>query len=168
MSRRRDGLKPEHVLLYVVRPTLRALNMHGRAAEQLLMGTAAQESHFRYLSQLGLGPALGLFQMEPATHDDIWAHYIRYRPEVADPVRRLAAPVGHGHPSSSELSWNLRYAAAMARVHYRRVPAPLPDAGDVEGLAFYWKEFYNTAAGAGTPDEFITNWVAFDLDRLWA
>ena len=46
----------------------------------------------------------------------------------------------------------------MARAHYLRVPEPLPDAGDVEALAAYWKQHYNTPAGAGSEAEFIDNY----------
>jgi hypothetical protein len=47
-------------------PFLASLN-----AIQLLMGTAAQESHLgTYLKQIN-GPALGVFQMEPNTEIDI-------------------------------------------------------------------------------------------------
>ncbi len=46
----------------------------------------------------------------------------------------------------------------MARVHYLRVPEPLPAPGDIEGLARYWKAHFNTPAGAGTPAGFVANW----------
>ena len=46
-------------------------------AENLLMGTAAQESALgEYIRQLGNGPALGIFQMEPETFDDIVRNYL--------------------------------------------------------------------------------------------
>ena len=57
--------------------------------------------------------------------------------------------------TADEMVWNLKLAAAMCRIHYRRVAAPLPAADDIEGLAAYWKTYYTTAAGAGTVDEFI-------------
>ncbi len=40
--------------------------------------------------------------------------------------------------------WNLAYATAMCRVHYLRVPRPLPDAGAVRAMGEYWKRHYNT------------------------
>jgi hypothetical protein len=46
----------------------------------------------------------------------------------------------------------------MCRLHYRRVPEPLPDAEDINGLAAYWKKYYNTKAGRGSESEFIINW----------
>lgn len=138
----------------IVRPVLQALDAYSDAAEALLLGTAAQESRFVYLRQLGGGPALGLYQMEPATHDDIWNNYLRYRNDLSGRVNRWLVP---GHDRHDQLVWNLAYATAMCRMHYRRVPVALPAANDVAGLAAYWKAHYNTAGGAGSEAEFIEN-----------
>ena len=138
----------------VVAPTLHMIDLYSPAAVNLVLGTAIQESRLTYLKQLGGGPALGLYQMEPATHEDIWTNYLAYRPEIASRIRSLTA-----YPQmSGELVGNLWYATGMCRVHYRRVPVALPDADDIEGLAEYWKEHYNTFEGAGTVEEFIENW----------
>ena len=57
----------------IIEPVLSRLHAASPAARALLLGTAAQESAMgRYIRQLRGGPALGIFQMEPATHDDIW------------------------------------------------------------------------------------------------
>ena len=42
----------------------------------------------------------------------------------------------------------------MCRVHYYRAPTKLPEAEDLDGLAHYWKKYYNTELGAGKPEEF--------------
>ena len=145
----------------IVRPTLTGIDMHSPAAENLLMGTAAQESHFEYIKQLGDGPALGFFQMEPATHDDIWDNYLEYREELG---KATLIECGLSiRPPADRLMWDMRYATAMCRMHYRRVSEPLPDATDIEGMAAYWKKYYNTAYGAGTKAEFIKNYQKFGL-----
>jgi len=138
----------------VVIPVLNSGQMGGEAATNLVLGTAIQESRLTYLKQLHDGPALGLFQMEPATHDDIWENYLAYRPDLARWVSSLT-PFDR---TSHELIGNLWYSTAMCRVHYRRDPEPLPAADDIEGLAEYWKRVYNTYEGAGTVEEFIENW----------
>lgn len=139
----------------VVDPTLVDLGLYSKAASNLLLGTALQESKLKWLRQLGNGPARGLFQMEPATHNDIYAHYLRYNSELEKRVLRLTAAL----PSQVEqLETNLAYSCAMARVHYWRRPEPLPAAEDIEGLAGYWKRFYNTHLGAGTTEEFVRAW----------
>ena len=138
----------------VVKPALLSLGRWSEAAERLVMGTAAQESGFRHTRQLGGGPALGYFQMEPATHNDCWKSYITFRPSLR--AKLLAIRSASGLPTASELETDHLYAAAMARVRYMRVPESIPLDG--RGIARYWKTYYNTALGAGTMAEFIANW----------
>jgi hypothetical protein len=44
----------------------------------------------------------------------------------------------------------------MARLHYRRVSEPFPST--IKGLAYYWKDHYNTAKGKGTVEDFLKKW----------
>lgn len=144
----------------VIRPVLETLRLDGEAAEQLILGTALQESGLRYLKQLGDGPALGVFQMEPRTHDDIWLNFLAFKPELAERVKSLVAA-----PISEALAGNLWYACAMCRIHYRRVPRPLPAAGDIEAQAAYWKVYYNSSRGKGRVSEYIDNWTRYMGNR---
>lgn len=141
----------------VIRPTLEALDLGGDAAEELLLGTALQESRLTYLKQLGGGPALGVYQMEPLTHEDIWGNYLKYRDALQDGVFGVSG-MPKIIPEPEALIGNLTYATAMARVHYLRVPEILPMVGDLQGQARYWKQHYNTPLGAGTAEEYIENW----------
>ena len=138
----------------VVKPALLSLSRWSEGAEKLVMGTAAQESGLRHTRQLGGGPALGYFQMEPATHDDCWANFINSRPSLR--AKLLAIRSGTGAPRASEMETDHLYAAAMARVRYMRVPESIPSDG--RGLARYWKTYYNTVLGAGTMAEFVASW----------
>jgi hypothetical protein len=137
---------------FVVEPTLADLDMGGEPAVRLLTATALQESRLTYLRQLEQGPALGIYQMEPATHDDIWTNYLDYRSQLVRKIRELTP-----YSSASVMLYDMRYATIMARLHYRRVPERLPEADDLEGMADYWKKYYNTEEGQGTTAEFITN-----------
>lgn len=140
----------------VIRPALKLIKLWSPEAEELLLGTALQESRLTYLKQLGSGPAKGVFQMEPNTHNDIWKNYLQYKPDLAKLVARLA------HTANSEaLATDLLYAAAMTRVHYLRVPAALPAEGDYDGQACYWKKYYNTYLGAGTEEEYLESWETY-------
>ena len=154
-------LDPRQFTEYVIRPALEALtgpdkDFGGKAAEELLLGTAIQESRLTFLHQIG-GPALGVFQVEPDTHNDLYANYLSYRPHLR---KRLSALSG-GERHTSLLITNLTYAAAVARLLYYRDSRPLPEAGDVEGQAAYWKRVYNTTYGKGTPEEYISNWFRY-------
>ena len=147
------GINVHHFRNYVLRPTLEQIKLWSNAAEMLLLGTALVESqNMHYLHQLAGGPALGVYQIEPRTHDDIWDNYLKYRKELRRDVLAYLAPVPE---PKEQLITNLAYATVMARIFYLRVPAPLPVATDYRGLANYWKQHYNTELGAGIPDKFV-------------
>lgn len=128
-------------------------------AVELLLGTAAQESRMgHYVKQLHGGPALGIYQMEPATHEDIWDNYfLAHGDRVLNAVARVCEL--QDAPKPERMVWDLRYATVMARVHYYRRPEPLPL--DPVQYADYWKAHYNTELGAGTPAEFLENYHRF-------
>ena len=127
----------------LIAPTLEKIGLYSDTALNLVTGTGLVESGYRVTVQSGGGPALGWFQMEPETHDDIWRNYLRYRPELAQSVSALCHDE---NPSSSILQSNPAYAAAMCRVKYLRVPAPLPPNSD-QSLSMYHKRYYNTIQG---------------------
>jgi len=142
---------------YVIIPALEEIDAYSEAAVNLLLGTAAQESAMgKYLAQVPSGIAKGVFQMEGATHADIWENYLAYQDELKEKVLRSCIS---NNPKT--LVYNLKYAAIMCRVHYLRVPEALPDKDDIVGLAEYWKLKYNTVYGAGTIDEFMENWQRY-------
>ncbi|AWB06799.1 hypothetical protein A6A40_17240 (plasmid) [Azospirillum humicireducens] len=161
------GLSPRHLFLYVVRPTVATLmgpdvpGMASDAAVELLMGTIAQESGFRALDQITsaadrtIGPAYGLYQIEPATLDDLYDNFLRFRPSLAARLAGLAA----SWPSTTmQLVTNLSYATAVARLLYYRSPVRLANPGDIEGHARVWKQVYNTPKGKGRPEDFVANY----------
>jgi hypothetical protein len=125
-------------------------------AVNLLLLTAAQESHMgTYIEQVG-GPALGIFQMEPNTHDDIYANFVKYKDTLGDYLKYTFKDC-----TAERLRYDLRYQIVMARLHYYRVPEALPDADDDWGLAHYWKDHYNTHLGAGTPKVAHFNYMKY-------
>ena len=145
-------IDPGHFLRLVIRPTLEGLGLPSPAAERLLLGTALVESGLTYLTQIGGGPALGLYQVEPATHKDLYRNWLNFRPEWAAALERFIVPA---QPRGDQLVWNLAYATAAARLIYYRRPEPLPMADDIQGLAQYWKAHFNTHLGAGSAEDFL-------------
>ena len=62
----------------VIRPSLKKLGLHSTSAEELVPGTVIIESGLTYLKQHGDGPALGLWQIEPPTHEDLYTNFLNY------------------------------------------------------------------------------------------
>ena len=153
------AIESSHLRLHIVRPVLQYLDSqipYSMAAENLLLGTCATESHMgTYLVQLN-GPAEGIFQMEPATEQDIRDNYLQYRPELRQLVESLM-----DNSVMGQLVANNNYATAMARIHYVRVPDSLPQENDIPAMANYWKAYYNTPLGSGTVGKFIQDYERF-------
>jgi len=149
----------------VVRPVLQRLALWSQVAENLLVGTALQESLLTYTRQIGGGPALGYFQCEPATHDDCWKKYLKYRTTLAAKVRSFIQNDDKTKfPDAEIMVENPYYACAIARVKYLRMPEALPaDPNDIESISIYWKKYYNTNLGAGKPEEFVEKYKKFAM-----
>lgn len=143
----------------LIERTLFKIGLQSEPAVCLLMGTAAQESNLgEYIRQVGGGPALGVFQMEPETFKDIVTNYLQYKPELA---KNIMSAAGINAFRSEYLEYNLVLAICMCRVHYLRVSEAIP--GDLTGWANYWKEYYNTCKGKGTAGEFVENYKRYVL-----
>src|ERR1700721_3696203 len=151
---------------YIIKPVLATLALpNADAATELLLATAMQESAGgNMIVQEGGGPALGVGQMEPATHADIWTNFLDFNTVLQAKVGSFLATSGLNMISDSEqLVGNLYYSCAMARIQYWRSPDPLPAVGDVDAQAAYYLRVYN-AGGKATSAEFIANWRAVMAD----
>ena len=136
----------------IIKETLDHMNLYSEDALEMIYKTGKAESGYRTLQQYGGGPALGFFQMEPATYRDIWENYVMYREKYRNKLYSL------GFDDSKMdycLMSNIGIQVAMCRLHYRRVPSALPKAGDLEGQANYWKKYYNSHLGKGTIEHFM-------------
>lgn len=151
-------IDPKQFRDLVIDPTLKFMDLYSPSASELLLGTAIQESRLTYLTQIDgdddpFDHAMGVFQTEKVTINDIWDNWLIYQPDVA--AKLMEHCNFKFRPSPKEVIWNLRYATVMARLHYRRVKEALPAAGDLEGQARYWKKYYNTSLGKGTAEEYV-------------
>lgn len=145
----------EDIRVYVVRPSQMRIGLWDQASENLVFGTGLVESGYQAIDQVtpGPGPAYGFWQMEEKTYADIWTKYLPSQPSaLRDSLIVMSGlMVSKGaFPPVTVLHWNLLYAAAMCRIHYRRVRAALPAAGDAYAMAQYYKTYYNTPLGAAT------------------
>jgi hypothetical protein len=138
-------LDADQLISLVIKPALTDLVLLSDEAVELLVFTCAVESDGgTYLKQIG-GPALGIYQMEPKTYNDIWQNYINHSSSLK---LKLVLNFNAGFmPDEDRLIYDLRFATAMARIHYLRVAAPLPKLYDLDGLWSYYKAYYNTSKG---------------------
>ena len=151
------------LLVHIIRPVLHDLGLWSVSAERIVLGTSCQESQmgryiFKPIVQLGGGPALSIYQIEPDTHDDVHDNFLRYRP----PLERKVLAWAIQRPETDlyeELKGNLYYSTAICRVIYYRVKSPLPTY--LAAQAQYYKTYFNTEAGAATVEDYMNSWNRF-------
>jgi len=144
---------------------------YARATANLLWGTCIAESLGRYHRQVGfpwthLNGAWGLWQTEHlAVEDNLM--YLTRKPLLAQKSGEWLFGVKGAdcttlftvsHYSMLPLcqliaGWD-RLACLMARLHYLRIPKPIPDS--ISDQAKYWKKYYNTSLGKGTVEGYLS------------
>lgn len=146
----------------VIGPALDAIDLYCRGAEELLMATAAQESKCGYyLKQLANTPmaALGLYQMQPDTHDNIWDTTLMKHSSLGF---RLMSACNYGiRPKAEFMIYNLRYASMMARVFWLHVKEDMPKEDDLDTIWYLYKKYWNTSSGKATKEEFFENYSRY-------
>ncbi len=158
-------MNAQQLLDHIITPTLKYMGGNYRTdnARMLLLATAAIESECGYyIKQVG-GPALGVWQMEPDTENDILANCDALRDSYfLKLVNRLKARI----PYEDDLTICPVYACAMARLKYAMDAAPLPDCNNILAMYDYYKRIYNTPLGASTYVKFESAYMACGLDKV--
>ena len=149
-------MNPQQLHDYIIKPTLEYMggNYNSIKARFLLLCTSAIESDCgHYIKQVN-GPALGIWQMEPDTHDDIWENCDVCYGDLGQKVMELSLKENTPDSDSvlfdglNDLIESPMYACAIARLKYSMTPEPLPEyTGDanIDLRAFYdyYAKFYH-------------------------
>lgn len=144
---------------HLVKFVLKNVGLHSDNAEELIMGTFAVESNLgEYIYQSGHGPARGIGQMEPLTESDIWKRVIPRKKGLSEKIQSLT---GVSKCDNFALTSNLAYQIIMTRLKYLSIPEPLPHYADLDGMANYWKRYYNTYGGKGTIEDFVKKYKKY-------
>jgi hypothetical protein len=144
----------------LIQKCLKPINLWSPKAEEILVMTAAQESlGGSFLRQFPTGPALGIFQIEENTINDIWDNYIAYNLSIEDKILRTIGATKR--PPNETIIYNLWYAVLMVRVFYLRVKEDIPPVSDVLAMAAYYKKHFNSDIGKATIPEVIANYHKF-------
>jgi hypothetical protein len=148
----------------LIKEVLTPVNLYSPEAEELLILTAATESlGGHYLYQIK-GPARGIFQMEPATENDILVNYVRYKSNLRSALKQFInfnVDGTYTYRIDNPLVTSLSYQILMARIHYLRDKFSIPEAEDVDALASYWKRVYNTYKGKGVPEKAVNKYLEY-------
>lgn len=147
----------------IIAETLQAINLYSEDATELLLMVAAHESKLgHYLYQVG-GPALGVWETEPATYNDILKNFLDYRLSLKITVMRALGM--QAMPDASFLAHNLRLGIIMARLQFARHQGPLPSKDDLNAMGALCKTVFNSAKGKATPEEYISDYSRLVLGK---
>lgn len=148
----------------VIRPTLLALNEWSPTAENLLLGTAAQESGLGFRMQSDKGVGMGIYCISAQTHINVWDKYLVTDPELASRTRGLASQQQFLKTPHTELIINLSYATGIAWMIYKRHQLFFADNLSAHELAKYWLNYYCARDDQGVQkahtDSLIENFIA--------
>lgn len=140
---------------FIILPTLVAMGprYNSIATRMLMLSTTAHESQCGlYIKQIK-GPALGPYQMEPDTTNDLFTNFLNYSNDKHDLVMSFL----DSRQDTNDIMGNFFYATALARMQYYRNSDPMPQP-TFESIWLYYKKYWNTELGAATKEDFKANW----------
>ena len=146
------GICLDELRLFVVRPTLKQLRAWSPGMEALLLGTAAQESELGFHLKQGRRHGMGIFQILPSTHRQVWDKYLINFPPLASKVRGLASQRDFLQHPHAELATNLRYATAIAWLIYRAAGVEKVEGENLPKMAKLWKKHFHHGPSARLRD----------------
>lgn len=141
----------------VIIPTLEKIPKgHSKEAVKAIQMIVAHESLCgEYLAQEN-GPALGVIQMEPFTHDQVWKYGDSIQ-KNAELLKIVTPGLGvRNVPKAERLIYDLRYNVFMARQKLFMAPGSLPS--NTNELAAYLKKNWN-GPGKATAEKYKIDYL---------
>lgn len=123
---------------------------------ELLLETAAVESHRGQWTKQINGPARGLFQMEPATAKCLLSWLKNNHNSV---YKEVVFFMNKKQTLEQNLTSNVPFQIAMATAHYWRYLGDSMSkiSGDQLNRAMIWKAYYNTRLGKGDVGKYLVD-----------
>lgn len=140
----------------VIKPYLQGLGEYSEAAENLLLGTAAQESLLGSHCYCAQTRGLGLYRITAEKHRELWDKYLVQFPDLASQQRGLASQQQFLKDPHGELIHNLIYTTGMAWMIYRRAAIDISKPIDLPALAQLWANHFDNGTGTSrNADDFM-------------
>lgn len=149
----------ESQLKDLIERVLNRIELYSPEASDLVFKTLKVESLLKYVRQIK-GIAVGFGQCEPWVAVDICKNYLKYRPDLM----KLVADTTNVKlsyftlPKEEDWAWiletNIAAMISFCRLHYRRIPKPLPKK-NLDEQWIYYKKYYNTERGKATNDHWM-------------
>jgi len=149
----------ESQLKDLIERVLNKIELYSPEASDLVFKTLKVESLLKYVRQIK-GIAVGFGQCEPWVAVDICKNYLKYRPDLMKQVADTAnVKLSYFTlPKEEDWAWiletNIAAMISFCRLHYRRIPKPLPKK-NLDEQWIYYKKYYNTERGKATNDHWM-------------
>jgi len=129
----------------------------GDNAKSLLLETAAAETGLGEAVDSSWWTGIGLMQF-----DEIGFTDVQQRTSSAVKEKVLACfGIDVDRATHTDLRWSPLLSLVFARLKYRLVPSAIP--ATLEGRANYWKKWYNSSLGAGTPEHYMSSAIKYKV-----
>jgi hypothetical protein len=149
----------------IIKPCLQGLGEYSEVAENLLLGTAAQESLLGEHCFCPHTQGLGLYRITAEKHKELWDSYLIQFPDLASLQRGFASQQQFLKNPHAELMSNLSYATGIAWMIYRRSAIDTSKPMDIAALAQCWANHFDNGTGSQRNlDEFIHAYRTLVLD----
>jgi hypothetical protein len=118
--------------------------------KQMFFTAVVESGGGRWDKQIGGGPAVSYWQIEPVTAEDVYYRYLSTRKSLKDRVEKFSgvSQVEKGQMREVLLK-NPKFAACIARLVYGMDKGSIPVSKGWEGHAEYWKKAYQKGGSQG-------------------
>lgn len=120
-------------------------------AEALINGTFAAETAYGTARDNYEAQGKGLAQFDFIRFDEVRGRLAR----DAQLTALLKQKFGIVNPKFDQLDYSPLLSAIFCRIGYLYVPDKIPACTDINAQGVYWKKFWNSSAGAGTPEKYV-------------
>lgn len=148
----------------VIKPYLELMGENSAAAQNLLLGTAAQESLLGAHCYCSQTHGFGLYRITAEKHVELWDKYLVQFPDLASQLRGLASQQQFLKTPHRELISNLLYATGIAWMIYRRCGIETNKTIKFSDLALLWATHFDNGTDTHrNPDDFMHSYRTFLL-----
>lgn len=117
-------------------------------AHKLIYETGVVETGFGKIKDTTVGAGMGVTQFDKLPFEDIKRRNMHLKDKILKELNVDISLVEWEH-----LRYNPYLSLLFTRLFYRLRPEVIPET--IEERAKYWKKFYNTELGKGTPEHYL-------------
>jgi len=129
----------------------------GNNARALLLETSAAETGMGDAHDSSWWVGIGLMQFDEIGFIDVQQRTSRAKKDLV--LKCFGVDIDR--VVHTDLRWSPLLSVIFARLKFQLVPSAIPST--IEGRADYWKKWYNSSLGKGTPEHYIKSAVKYGL-----